>query len=247
MLAVGHTVPVLHLLVDTSVWLDLAKRRDGQKLIHALGQVIMDGDVELLVPDLVIEEFNRNRERIEQFPGSSFGLPSRCPPASPPSTSERGCPRLSKVSGSDPVALRLHPFVGEVTNVGDGAPLPGDHRIHQPGGAVQPVGLREERDPPHPVGRTGEALPSNGVLVAAEGREVLQRVRPVVHGRRRVRLVPVDQTYRRPTVPHHVPRARVAMADRAVGVRHRRQGPARLRRRDPCAGGVVHCAQQPGR
>jgi hypothetical protein len=26
----------------------------------------MDGDVELLVPDLVIEEFNRNRERIEQ-------------------------------------------------------------------------------------------------------------------------------------------------------------------------------------
>jgi predicted nucleic acid-binding protein len=57
---------VLCLLVDTSVWLDLAKRRDGQKLIHALGQVIMDGDVELLVPDLVIEEFARNRARIEQ-------------------------------------------------------------------------------------------------------------------------------------------------------------------------------------
>ena len=35
---------MLHLLVDTSVWLDLAKRRDGQKLIHALGQVVMDGD-----------------------------------------------------------------------------------------------------------------------------------------------------------------------------------------------------------
>ena len=57
---------MLHLLVDTSVWLDLAKRRDGQKLIHALGQVVMDGDVELLVPEIVIEEFNRNRERIEQ-------------------------------------------------------------------------------------------------------------------------------------------------------------------------------------
>jgi predicted nucleic acid-binding protein len=57
---------VLHLLVDTSVWLDLAKRRDGQRLIHALGQVIMDGDVELLVPELVIDEFERNRERIEQ-------------------------------------------------------------------------------------------------------------------------------------------------------------------------------------
>lgn len=57
---------MLHLLVDTSVWLDLAKRRDGQKLIHALGQVVMDGDVELLVPELVVEEFERNRERIEQ-------------------------------------------------------------------------------------------------------------------------------------------------------------------------------------
>lgn len=57
---------MLHLLIDTSVWLDLAKRRDGQKLIHALGQVVMDGDVELLVPELVIEEFERNRERIEQ-------------------------------------------------------------------------------------------------------------------------------------------------------------------------------------
>jgi len=48
---------VLHLLVDTSVWLDLAKRRDGQKLIHALGQVVMDGDVELLVPEVIVEEF----------------------------------------------------------------------------------------------------------------------------------------------------------------------------------------------
>jgi predicted nucleic acid-binding protein len=57
---------VLHLLVDTSVWLDLAKRRDGQKLIHALGQLVRDGDVELLVPALVIQEFERNRERIEQ-------------------------------------------------------------------------------------------------------------------------------------------------------------------------------------
>jgi predicted nucleic acid-binding protein len=53
-------------LVDTSVWLDLAKRRDGQKLIHALGQVILDGDVELIVPTVVINEFERNRERIEQ-------------------------------------------------------------------------------------------------------------------------------------------------------------------------------------
>jgi hypothetical protein len=57
---------VLHVLVDTSVWLDLAKKRDGQKLIHAIGQVVLDGDVELLVPTIVRLEFDRNRERIEQ-------------------------------------------------------------------------------------------------------------------------------------------------------------------------------------
>ncbi|MGH3549663.1 MAG: PIN domain-containing protein [Pseudonocardiaceae bacterium] len=53
-------------MVDTSVWLDLAKRRDGQKLIHAIGQIVLGGDVELLVPSIVIDEFERNRERIER-------------------------------------------------------------------------------------------------------------------------------------------------------------------------------------
>jgi hypothetical protein len=57
---------VLHLLVDTCVWLDLAKRRDGQNLIHAVGQLIQDGEVELIVPAVVVDEFERNRGRIEQ-------------------------------------------------------------------------------------------------------------------------------------------------------------------------------------
>jgi hypothetical protein len=56
---------VLHLLVDTSVWLDLAKKRDGQKLIHAVGQMMLEGSVEILVPQIVRDEFERNRERIE--------------------------------------------------------------------------------------------------------------------------------------------------------------------------------------
>lgn len=56
---------VLHLLVDTSTWLDLSKRRDGQRWIVALRLLVHQRDVELLVPELVIEEFERNRERIE--------------------------------------------------------------------------------------------------------------------------------------------------------------------------------------
>ncbi len=56
---------VLNLLVDTSTWFDLCKRRDGQRWIVALRVLVHQRDVELLVPQLVIEEFERNRQRIE--------------------------------------------------------------------------------------------------------------------------------------------------------------------------------------
>ncbi|HCM51153.1 MAG: hypothetical protein CMO30_02130 [Tistrella sp.] len=56
---------MLHLLVDTSTWLDLARRRDGQRWIVALRVLILNGDIELLVPAVVLEEFDRNRERVE--------------------------------------------------------------------------------------------------------------------------------------------------------------------------------------
>jgi PIN domain len=57
---------VLHLLVDTSTWLDLAKRRDGQKWIVAVRRLMLHADLELLVPSLVLDEFERNRAGIEQ-------------------------------------------------------------------------------------------------------------------------------------------------------------------------------------
>ncbi len=38
-----------HLLVDTSIWLDLAKRRDGQKLIAAVRVLMLQKKLELLV------------------------------------------------------------------------------------------------------------------------------------------------------------------------------------------------------
>ena len=56
---------VLHLLVDTSTWLDLAKRRDGQRWIVAMRLLMRQGDLELLVPGVVIDEFERNRDRVE--------------------------------------------------------------------------------------------------------------------------------------------------------------------------------------
>jgi hypothetical protein len=56
---------MLRLLVDTSTWLDLAKRRDGQKWIVAIRLNVQRGSLELLVPSLVIDEFQRNRPRVE--------------------------------------------------------------------------------------------------------------------------------------------------------------------------------------
>ena len=56
---------MLRLLVDTSTWLDMATRRDGQKWIVPLRVFMFRGKLELLVPTLVIEEFDRNRPRLE--------------------------------------------------------------------------------------------------------------------------------------------------------------------------------------
>lgn len=56
---------MLSLLIDTSTWLDLAKRRDGQKWIGALRELVSVSEVTLLVPAVVIPEFERNRPKVE--------------------------------------------------------------------------------------------------------------------------------------------------------------------------------------
>jgi hypothetical protein len=52
---------VLHLLIDTSICVDIAIRRDGQRLIKPLRTLVDAGVVNLLVPDLLINEFQRKR------------------------------------------------------------------------------------------------------------------------------------------------------------------------------------------
>ncbi|MEU4836405.1 PIN domain-containing protein [Streptosporangium sp. NPDC023615] len=60
-----YPLRVLRLLVDTSVWLDMAKHRDGQKLIVPIRVFFFQKRLQLIVPSLVIDEFERNRPRIE--------------------------------------------------------------------------------------------------------------------------------------------------------------------------------------
>jgi predicted nucleic acid-binding protein len=54
----------LRLLVDTSVWLDLAKDYRYQPVISALEDLISEGQIELLIPQVVLDEFARNKDRV---------------------------------------------------------------------------------------------------------------------------------------------------------------------------------------
>lgn len=56
---------MLYLLADTSVWLDLAKTIKGQKLIVTVRVLVHEERMTLLVPLLVVDEFERNRARVE--------------------------------------------------------------------------------------------------------------------------------------------------------------------------------------
>ena len=69
---------MLQLLIDTSTWLDLAKRRDGQKWIVPIRVLHFQKRLELLVPQLVIDEYTRNRGRVEAAMTASVaeGFPS---------------------------------------------------------------------------------------------------------------------------------------------------------------------------
>lgn len=55
---------MLKLVADTCVWLDLAKDYRDQPVIGALEELIRGGQIELLVPAIVLEEFQRNKDRV---------------------------------------------------------------------------------------------------------------------------------------------------------------------------------------
>src|SRR4051794_17271601 len=52
------------LLVDTSVWLDLAKDYRQQPVLKALGELVRAKKIELVVPQVVLDEFDRNKARV---------------------------------------------------------------------------------------------------------------------------------------------------------------------------------------
>ena len=53
-----------HILIDTCVWLDVAKDYQQQAILAALEKLIRHGGVALLLPRTVVDEFARNKARV---------------------------------------------------------------------------------------------------------------------------------------------------------------------------------------
>ncbi|MFG0408078.1 PIN domain-containing protein [Pseudomonas sp. FYR_11] len=54
----------LHLLIDTSVWLDLTKDHRHLPLLDALVAMVEAEEAVLVMPQIILEEFERNRDRV---------------------------------------------------------------------------------------------------------------------------------------------------------------------------------------
>lgn len=53
-----------HVLIDTCVWLDAAKDHQQQAILTALEELVRQGDIALILPRIVVDEFARNKARI---------------------------------------------------------------------------------------------------------------------------------------------------------------------------------------
>jgi PIN domain len=65
--------PPVFLVIDTCVWLDLAKDYSQRSLLSALEDLVRMGQVALITPKLVIDEFKRNRDRVVEDAGRGIG------------------------------------------------------------------------------------------------------------------------------------------------------------------------------
>lgn len=60
------------LLIDTCVWLDLAKTSKGEETLNLLSEFLEQGEVSLILPEIIFSEFERNKERIVLDAGKSL-------------------------------------------------------------------------------------------------------------------------------------------------------------------------------
>jgi len=66
------STPMFNVLIDTSVWLDLAEDTKQAPLLDVVERLVKDGQMRLLVPRIVVDEFHKNRDKIAK--SSARGL-----------------------------------------------------------------------------------------------------------------------------------------------------------------------------
>src|SRR6266446_1196746 len=64
--------PTFNILIDTCVWLDVAKDYQQQAILAALEELVRQGDVALILPRIVLDEFARNKARVIEDSGRSL-------------------------------------------------------------------------------------------------------------------------------------------------------------------------------
>lgn len=60
------------LLIDTCVWLDIAKTTKNEELLSLLEEFVNNGDIKIILPQIILDEFERNKERIINDAGKSM-------------------------------------------------------------------------------------------------------------------------------------------------------------------------------
>ncbi|WPU91716.1 PIN domain-containing protein [Mucilaginibacter sabulilitoris] len=63
---------MVKLLIDTCVWLDIAKTSKGESTLNLLANFIEQGEVSLILPEIFYAEFDRNKERVVADAGKSL-------------------------------------------------------------------------------------------------------------------------------------------------------------------------------
>src|SRR5690606_31413 len=55
---------MVKLIIDTCVWLDIAKTTKGEEILNLLSEFIDNTEATIVIPEIIISEFDRNKDRI---------------------------------------------------------------------------------------------------------------------------------------------------------------------------------------
>jgi hypothetical protein len=138
----GNNSRVFRVLIDTCVWLDLARDYKQQPLLTALEELIRQGDVSLVLPRVIVDEFARNKTRVIEESGRSLSGTLR---------------RVKEVVEKFGDPRKKHRVLQELSNV--------DHRIPTLGSAaVHSVGRIENLFAQTPIIEISDAVMENQSL-----------------------------------------------------------------------------------